>query len=118
MKRVLVFGGNGQVGQALQAVPASPDITLIPVGRDQADLTNHPATQKLLNELRPDLVINTAAMTNVDQCERERDKAVAANFEAPANLAAQCAARDLPLIHLSTRLCFRRHGRRNTVQRN
>ena len=106
MKRILLLGANGQVGQALTAEPLPADMEIIACGRAECDITNHAATQKTIQDLKPDLVINAAAMTNVDQCERERAQAVAANFEAPANLAAQCSARDIPLVHLSTDYVF------------
>lgn len=106
MKRILVFGSGGQVGQALFSLAHPTDLDLIPCPRAMCDLTDHAATQKKLNETRPDLVINAAAMTNVDACEKDRAAAEAANFAAPANLAAQCATRDIPLIHLSTDYVF------------
>lgn len=106
MKRVLLLGAGGQVGQALLAEPSPTAFSFIPRTHSECDITDHAATQKALNELKPDLIINAAAMTNVDQCERERERAVAINFEGPANLAAQCAARDIPLIHLSTDYVF------------
>ncbi len=54
----------------------------------------------------PDLIVNAAAMTAVDQCEKETDLALAVNFDAVANLAAQASAMDIPVIHLSTDYVF------------
>jgi dTDP-4-dehydrorhamnose reductase len=106
MKRILLLGATGQVGQALIAETLPADWELGAFGRAKCDITDHRATQRALRDFGPDLVINAVAMTNVDRCEREQDLAVAVNFEAPANLAAQCSAMDVPLIHLSTDYVF------------
>ncbi|MER2520495.1 MAG: dTDP-4-dehydrorhamnose reductase [Bdellovibrionales bacterium] len=106
IKRVMLLGAGGQIGQALQAVAHPQDWELGAFGHAACDLAHHGATQRAIVEFRPDLVINAAAMTNVDACEKDPDKAVAINFEGVANLAAQCAVRDIPLVHLSTDYVF------------
>ncbi len=106
VNRIMLLGANGQIGQALRAEPLPADWQLGVYGHAECDITNHRATQQTIRNFKPDLVVNAAAMTAVDQCEKEPDKAVAANFEAPANLAAQCSAIDVPLIHLSTDYVF------------
>jgi dTDP-4-dehydrorhamnose reductase len=106
MKRILLLGATGQVGQALTAEILPPDWILTGYGSAECDITQAKSTHKALLDIKPDLVINAAAMTNVDQCEKERDKAEAINFHGPANLAAQCSVHDIPLIHLSTDFVF------------
>ncbi len=106
IKRVMLLGAEGQVGQALQAAARPQDWELGAFGHGACDLVNHGATQRAIVAFKPDLVINAAAMTNVDACEKDQDKAVAVNFEGVANLAAQCATRDIPLIYLSTDYVF------------
>jgi len=103
---IMLLGASGQIGQALQHQPLPPDWRLDCYSHAQLDITHHGAVQKMLAETQPALVINLAAMTAVDQCEKEQDKAVAINFEAAANLAAHCATNDIPLIHLSTDYVF------------
>jgi dTDP-4-dehydrorhamnose reductase len=105
-KRIMLLGANGQVGQALRAEPLPQDWQLAACGRAECDIADHRAVQNVIQTFKPDLVINAAAMTAVDACETEQDKAVAANFEAAANLAAQCSSIDAPLIHLSTDFVF------------
>ena len=109
MKRILLLGATGQVGRALQAEPLPQGWELAAYGRAECDITQPKSTHKAILDFKPDLIINAAAMTNVDQCEREREKAEAANFRAPANLAAQCSVHDIPLIHLSTDYVFDGH---------
>jgi dTDP-4-dehydrorhamnose reductase len=105
-KRILILGANGQVGQALRAALVPSDWELGAYGRAECDILDHRAVQNALQSFKPDIIINAAAMTAVDKCEAEEEKAMAANFEAPANLAAQCATADVPLIHLSTDYVF------------
>jgi dTDP-4-dehydrorhamnose reductase len=106
MKRILLLGATGQVGQAVAAEPLPPDWQLGAYGSGQCDITDPGSMQKTLRDFRPDLIINAAAMAHVDQCEKDRDKAEAVNFRGPANLAAHCSALDIPLIHLSTDYVF------------
>lgn len=105
-KRIMLLGARGQIGQALQATALPADWDLAAYGRAECDILDHRAVQNALQNHKPDLIINAAAMTAVDKCETEEEQAMAANFEAPANLAAQCASLDVPLIHLSTDYVF------------
>lgn len=105
-KRVFLTGASGQVGQALRHQVLPADWELIPHTRAMADITNHRAMREVLHSAKPDLVINAAAMTAVDACETDPERAEAVNFDAVANLAAQCAALDAPLIQLSTDYVF------------
>jgi len=105
-KRIMLLGASGQIGQALQAENLPADWQLGSYGRAECDITRHGMVQGVMRDFKPDLAINAAAMVAVDQCEKEQDKAVTINFEGPANLAAQCAAMDIPLIHISTDFVF------------
>ncbi len=106
MKRILLLGANGQVGQALRAESLPHDWELKTVGRAECDITQPRQTHQIILDFKPELIINAAAMTNVDQCEKDHEQAEIANFRAPANLAAQCSVHDIPLIHLSTDYVF------------
>ncbi|MFY9286986.1 MAG: dTDP-4-dehydrorhamnose reductase [Alphaproteobacteria bacterium] len=105
-KRVMLFGASGQVGQALLSQKLPQDWELFPVTRADADITDHRATQNVIGSFKPDLVINSAAMTAVDACETEKIAAMKVNFDAAASIAAQCSAVDAPIIHLSTDFVF------------
>jgi len=104
--RIMLLGAGGQIGQALRAERLPDNWELGAFGRAECDITDHRAVHNTIQEFRPDIVINAAAMTHVDACEKEPDAAVAANFEGPANLAAQCSAIDTPLLHISTDYVF------------
>ena len=106
MKKILLLGGNGQVGQALIAAARNENWEIKAPPREECDITQPRLTNKIIMHFKPDLIINSAAVTNVDQCEKEPAMAEAANFRGPANLAAQCSVHDIPLIHLSTDYVF------------
>lgn len=70
------------------------------------DITDPQSTMSMLNSVRPDAVINTAAMTNVDQCEVEREAAWKINVEGARNVAEACEKSGAHLVHLSTSYVF------------
>lgn len=104
--KILLLGAGGQVGQAIQLQPLPQHWELHALKRADLDITHVSALRDMMQRIKPDLVINSAGLTNVDQAEKDPAAAMAANFEAVANLAAQCAAHDKPLIHLSTDYVF------------
>ncbi|MCI0992954.1 dTDP-4-dehydrorhamnose reductase, partial [Pseudomonas corrugata] len=103
--RILIIGKNGQVSRALQSRLADTG-ELIVRGSDQLDLARPDQLRSHIGALRPNLIINAAAHTAVDQAESEPELAFAINATAPGILA--LAANDLgaPLIHYSTDYVF------------
>lgn len=103
--RILVCGRNGQVAQALQqALAGLGELHLL--GRDQLDLAHPEGMREPLRQLAPDLIINAAAHTAVDQAESEAPLAHAINAEGPRVLAEEAARLGAPLIHYSTDYVF------------
>jgi dTDP-4-dehydrorhamnose reductase len=113
--RVLVTGISGQVGGALMKAAVPVGITLIGAGRDKLDLSRPESIAEAVSALAPDLVVNPAAYTAVDQAETERDLAMAVNRDGPAALAEACAGRGIGLIHVSTDYVFNGSGSRPYV---
>jgi dTDP-4-dehydrorhamnose reductase len=103
---VLVLGATGQVGGEL-AVAAWPS-GLIPHvrGRDQVDLSDKNAIETAVMERDWAFVVNAAAYTAVDKAEDDVATAMAINRDAVGWLAEACAARNLPLLHISTDYVF------------
>ena len=105
-KHVLVIGRRGQVASALAAVDWGPEIAVACRGRDELDLGNPAALRDKVRHLHPDLLINAAAYTAVDEAEREPGAAFALNRDGPAALAEAGAEIGAPLIHLSSDYVF------------
>ncbi len=104
MKRILMTGINGQLGQELQQTLAEYDV--IGVGREMLDLTQPDKISQMMDEVKPDLVINAAAYTAVDKAESEPEIAKATNAIAPGILAKEAQKMGVPLIHISTDYVF------------
>ncbi len=112
---MLVFGGNGQVGQellrALQPlgnVIATTRSGALPDGSpcEVADFGQPDSLPALLDRLQPTVVVNAAAYTAVDRAEQEPEAAQRANAEAPGVIARWCAAHRVPMVHYSTDYVF------------
>jgi len=103
--RALVTGASGQVGRELQSTcPEEVDLTAC--DRRQLDITREDQIRRVLDEVRPDLIVNAAAYTAVDRAEREKDLAFAINAEGTHNLAHGAREAGARLIHISTDFVF------------
>ena len=105
MQRILVTGGGGLLAYQLKKI-APRDLKFSFLGHAEFELTNPDMMAQRLAELRPDLVINTAAYNLVDRCEVERDLSWAVNATAPQKLAELCAEKNIRLVHYSTDYVF------------
>ena len=103
--RILLVGKNGQVGHDLQRLlPAYGELTA--VDRQQLDLAAPDAIRRAVQEIRPQIIINAAAYTAVDQAEKDELAARAINAIAPGILAEQAKQVGAALIHYSTDYVF------------
>lgn len=103
--KILLLGKDGQVGRALQAQLSCLG-TMIALGRNELNLEDLPALRNLLNEIKPDIIINAAAYTAVDKAETERSLAFLMNTEVVGVLAAYAAREHVLLVHYSTDYVF------------
>lgn len=105
MLRILVLGANGMVGwEAVRA--CAPLGTIIGAGRDRVDIAERAQLVTLLDGQQPDVIINAAAYTAVDQAENEKEAAMRANRDAPAVLGAWARDHHAAVIHFSTDYVF------------
>lgn len=104
--RILLFGGTGQVGSELLRRSWPVPVRIAAPGRHVVDFSRPATVAEALAAESPDLVINAAAHTAVDQAEGEPDKAWIINAAAPAAMAGAAARTGTPLIHLSTDYVF------------
>jgi len=103
--KILLLGQHGQVSQELQrTLQGASELTIL--GREQLDLTQPELIRQHVQNLRPELIINAAAHTAVDQAESEPELAFAINATAPGILAEAAAELSVPLIHYSTDYVF------------
>ena len=113
---VLVTGGKGQLAREIRTIIESGNAEIgkfdnegfnsTYIDIDELDITNIKEVQKYISNLKPDVVINCAAFTNVDGCEVNIDAAFKVNSIGPRNLAIACEQIGAELIHVSTDYVF------------
>lgn len=108
--KILITGASGMLGHDLQDV--LKDHELITTNSKTLDICDEKKVMDFIIENHPDVVINSAAYTAVDDCETNYDDAYAVNAIGPKNLALACAEIDIPLIHISTDYVF--NGKKTT----
>lgn len=116
-KSILITGANGQLGRALNAVlkeQLDSDTIILNTSRREPtayspiilDITNPLSVTNIVQDLRPDIIVNCVAHTAVDLCESEKEKAYEMNALGPKNLAVAAHAIDAKFIHISTDYVF------------
>jgi dTDP-4-dehydrorhamnose reductase len=106
---ILIFGKEGQLGMAFKGVCSQKieqQYQLHYVGRAECDLANAESITVLLNQTKPELIINAAAYTAVDKAETEIDLAFAINARAPEIMAQYAVANGASFLHYSTDYVF------------
>jgi dTDP-4-dehydrorhamnose reductase len=103
--KILITGKHGQVGHELMRSLA-PLGELVGVDIEDCDLAKPAGIERLLAHVKPDLIVNPAAYTEVDKAESEANLAHAVNAAAPEVLARYAAAKNIPIIHYSTDYVF------------
>ena len=117
-KKILVTGCNGQLGRAINKEYAGSDVTFINTdvveGEDvrALDITDIQAVISMVEETKPDVIINCAAHTNVDACETQWDLAYKINAIGPRNLSIAAEKTGAKMIHVSTDYVFEGNGTR------
>lgn len=104
--RLAVTGKEGQVARALVEAGPSLGTEVIAIGRPDLDLTIPGTVKSALAAAQPDIVVNAAAYTSVDQAEAEPEKASAVNAQGAGAVAAAARALGLAVIQLSTDYVF------------
>lgn len=103
--RILVTGGTGQVGRALQRL-APPGYSIVAPGSDRCDVTDFDAFIRLVADEQPDVIVHAGAMTDVDGCERDPERAFRINATGTQHVAAAAQQFGAALVYLSTNYVF------------
>lgn len=120
MKSILVTGSNGLLGQKIterlletnqfNLIATSKGANRFPVTQGytyaEMDILNAENVKSVVEKFQPDAIIHTAAMTNVDTCESEKEQAYQLNVEAVKTLVSLCEQHNIQLVHLSTDFIF------------
>lgn len=116
--KILITGSNGQLGNELQKIVSTGKAEIGSVSEEIKnaevfamdvnilDITNLEQVKKVLNEVKPDVVINCAAATNVDGCEANQDLAFKINSLGPRNLAMVAEELGAKIVQVSTDYVF------------
>ncbi|MCA9113962.1 MAG: dTDP-4-dehydrorhamnose reductase [Planctomycetaceae bacterium] len=104
--RVLIAGGQGQLGSDLGPAISAAGLEPLPLGRTDIELTRPETIEAALDQYQPVQVINCAAWNLVDLAEDTPEDAFAVNSLGARNLAIACHARSIPLVHISTDFVF------------
>lgn len=114
--KALVFGASGLLGSNVAVTADTRGFDVVgtyhttepelEIDCRQCDITDSTTTHQLITECDPDVVINCAAMTDVDACERNPETAQAVNAEAPKQIARVCSDHEINCIHISTDYVF------------
>ena len=119
-RRILVTGANGLLGQQLVRILSNcADFDVLATGRENRiklkgvscgytplDITDTKEVNRIFQDFTPNVVINCAAMTNVDQCEDDRDSCWKVNVEAVEHLTRSCLNLGSKLVQVSTDFIF------------
>ena len=120
MKKILVTGSNGLLGQKLvHLILDHSNHLLLATSKGEnrlksrsdfdyrsLDITDKNRVDSIVSEFKPDVLINSAAMTNVDACESFQEECIALNVVGVKNLVAACENHNTHLIHVSTDFVF------------
>lgn len=120
MKKILLTGANGLLGQKLVGLlREQPNVEFVATARGDnrlpyadgyiyraMNITDRQQVLDVIGEVRPDVVIHTAAMTDVDKCELQKDACWAQNVQAVEYIVEACQAVNAFLLHVSTDFIF------------
>ena len=104
--RILLTGKNGQLGRCFQDVLTGTDHALFAYGSTELNIADAQQVTEVVQQVKPDIIVNAAAYTAVDKAETDSDNAYLVNATGPELLAKQAAVLNTPLIHVSTDYVF------------
>jgi dTDP-4-dehydrorhamnose reductase len=104
--RILLTGAGGQLGRMVQEVAGAAGHQVVPFGHAALAIEDAAAVRRAMDQVRPQWILNAAAMTDVDGCEARPAQAQGINAAGPENLARAAAATGCRLVQVSTDYVF------------
>lgn len=104
--KVAILGAKGQLGTLLSKALSNSTDTLLQLSREECNIQVSSQIEKLFVEFQPDIVINSAALTNVNAIETNDSMAIDINGKALRNISTNCHRHGARLIHISTDFVF------------
>ena len=107
-KKIMIFGADGQLGRELSLI--YKDAILLTHRKEGfqngVEFTDPNGIKKIINDYKPDVIVNAVALTNVDKCEKERELAYAINAHSVNVITKQCNLQGIKFIQISTDYVF------------
>ena len=101
--KIVITGASGQVGQTIKK-EIENSYTIFPLSKDEFDITRNDLSR--IEKIDPDIIINAAAFTNVEEAEKNYQESMACNYLGPKYLSNFAFNNSIPLIHFSTDYVF------------
>ncbi|MGR6337100.1 dTDP-4-dehydrorhamnose reductase [Priestia megaterium] len=105
-QKVLITGANGQLGKELVELFTETGFEVYGFGRDKMDITNQEQVQEVISTLKPNIILHSAAHTQVDLAESEPEQAFSINAYGTRNVAVAAEAVGAKLVYVSTDYVF------------
>lgn len=106
MRKILLIGKTGQLGNTIINDASSFGFEIVAPEREEMDVTNELQVKGKMEEIKPDVLINTSAYHVLSKCEENPSEAMVVNFLAVRNLAKLCKERDIVFVTYSTDYVF------------
>ncbi len=103
--RILIIGGTGRLGRVLTRTFATKGYATIPVGSKELDLLEE-SVEERIEKYHPDYIVHSAALSNVDECERNPTLAYRINAYGTKKIATTASRTNIPLLYISTDYVF------------
>ena len=103
---ILVIGNSGQLARSLVSSAADRGTELVSIGRPEMDILRPATLEKKISNENVELIINTAAFTDVERAEENEAEAISLNSEAPGEISVIAKKYGIPIIHISTDYVF------------
>ncbi len=104
--RILIFGGDGQLGRAIQTELALGDCGFVSVDKNECDIASFDQCRDQIDKTKPSIIVNCAAHTGVDACEENFNQALTVNAHGARNIAVAAFETEVPIMHFSTDYVF------------